>query len=53
MSARLIIDGNAVYEIDEECMRKQRKKNGWYGASEKQERQEPVGKKEDQSFFEA
>ena len=23
MSERLIIDGNAVYEIDEECMKKQ------------------------------
>ncbi len=25
MRSRLIIDGNAVYEIDEDCMRKKRK----------------------------
>lgn len=28
MANRLIIDGNAVYEIDEECMRCQKRKYG-------------------------
>lgn len=28
MANRLIIDGNAVYEIDEECMQCQKRKHG-------------------------
>lgn len=28
MPGRLVIDGNAVYEIDEECLRRQRKSWG-------------------------
>lgn len=27
MFSRLVIDGNAVYEIDEECMRKKDRRN--------------------------
>lgn len=27
MYGRLVIDGNAVYEIDEECMRRKEKQN--------------------------
>lgn len=26
MSSRIIIDGNAIYEVDEECLRKKKKK---------------------------
>lgn len=26
MSSRSIIDGNAIYEVDEECLRKKKKK---------------------------
>lgn len=33
MRNRLIIDGNAVYEIDEECMRKKQNKNSGRGGS--------------------
>lgn len=40
MATRLIIDGNAVYEIDEDCMACQ-KKNGKKGKRERgMERQE-------------
>lgn len=42
MSTRLIIDGNAVYEIDEacqECLRKKAKEDG------KKQRKEAPGKK--------
>lgn len=28
MWSRLVIEGNAVYEIDDECVRKQQEKNG-------------------------
>ena len=27
MSSRIIIDGNAIYEVDEECLRKKKEKN--------------------------
>lgn len=36
MYSRLIIDGNAVYEIDEECMRKSGRQNMPKGAMVKQ-----------------
>lgn len=26
MSSRIIIDGNAIYEVDEDCLRKKKKK---------------------------
>ena len=26
MSSRIIIDGNAIYEVDEECLRKKKEK---------------------------
>ena len=26
MSSRIVIDGNAIYEVDEECLRKKKKK---------------------------
>ena len=26
MSSRIIIDGNAIYKVDEECLRKKKKK---------------------------
>ncbi|MDD3253709.1 MAG: hypothetical protein PHV18_14255 [Lachnospiraceae bacterium] len=29
MAIRLIIDGNAVYEIDEECLERQKRKSGY------------------------
>lgn len=48
MSERLIIDGNAVYEIDEDCMRQQeaRKRQGRQrrGMEEWQMCQEKAGK---------
>lgn len=31
MSSRLVIDGNAVYEIDEECERSPKKRSGGNG----------------------
>lgn len=52
MSQRLIIDGNAVYEIDEDCMRQQEEKRRqgrqcrgrmeWHSCQEKREREEPA-----------
>lgn len=27
MSSRIIIDGNAIYEVDEECLRKKKKRS--------------------------
>lgn len=35
MWSRLIIDGNAVYEIDEECLKKKQGKSGEKGTSGK------------------
>lgn len=32
MRSRLIIDGNAVYEIDEECMKQKQNKNSLKGS---------------------
>ena len=46
MSRKLIIDGNAVYEIDEECMLRKRikdeenKSGGYKNKTEESERQE-------------
>ncbi|MCI9534209.1 MAG: hypothetical protein HFG53_05300 [Lachnospiraceae bacterium] len=37
MAARLIIDGNAVYEIDEDCQEYQKKMNGSKGRSRRRE----------------
>lgn len=37
MATRLIIDGNAVYEIDEDCVESQKKKNGFGGWMKRQE----------------
>lgn len=37
MSRKLIIDGNAVYEIDEECMLKKRLDEKETGEAEKRE----------------
>ncbi len=33
MRSRLIIDGNAVYEIDEECMKQKQNRNTLKGSS--------------------
>ena len=33
MNSRLIIDGNAVYEIDEECMKMKQNRNSLKGVS--------------------
>lgn len=45
MYSRLIIDGNAVYEIDEECMRKRGRQNALREPAEKkseyQEKKKP------------
>ena len=43
MYSRLVIDGNAVYEIDEECV--QKKKNRGYKAGKRrgEERKEEIG----------
>ena len=30
MSSRIIIDGNAIYEVDEECLRKKKKKENLF-----------------------
>lgn len=40
MAIKLIIDGNAVYEIDEECAECQKKRKGAYFEEEKQARQQ-------------
>ena len=44
MYSRLVIDGNAVYEIDEECV--QKKKNRGYKAGKRrgEERKEEIWK---------
>ena len=44
MYSRLVIDGNAVYEIDEECV--QKKKNRGY-----KEREEEKSEKKKKEFF--
>ena len=31
MSSRIIIDGNAIYEVDEECLRKKKEKGAGRG----------------------
>lgn len=31
MSSRLVVDGNAVYEIDDECMKKRQGRKGYGG----------------------
>ncbi|WP_166435298.1 hypothetical protein [Lacrimispora indolis] len=33
MESRLIIDGNAVYEIDEECMKRKQNRNSLKGGN--------------------
>lgn len=48
MPSRLIIDGNAVYEIDEECAEAQKKKGGRFagsfgGTSERGQREQGAG----------
>ena len=40
MTRKLIIDGNAVYEIDEECMLKNRIKNNGYVEEKKEAKHE-------------
>lgn len=37
MATRLIIDGNAVYEIDEDCQEYQKKMNGAKGRTRRRE----------------
>lgn len=48
MSSRLIIDGNAVYEIDEECAEAKKKKAGRFaggfgGTAERGQREQRAG----------
>lgn len=48
MSSRLIIDGNAVYEIDEECAEAQKKKTGRFagglgGTAERGQQEQRAG----------
>lgn len=40
MAVKLMIEGNAVYEIDEECAECQRKRKGAYFEEKKQFRQQ-------------
>ena len=40
MYAKLIIDGDAVYETDEECLRQKKEENG----NKDKEREKPVSK---------
>ena len=47
MSRKLIIDGNAVYEIDEECMLRRKIRDGEKGKSEgDKNRKEEQGRRE-------
>ena len=46
MYSRLVIDGNAVYEIDEECVRKKEKTEVI-----RQEREEEKSEKKKKEFF--
>ena len=41
MSSRIIIDGNAIYEVDEECLRKKKEKE----QEEEHEKQQEKRKK--------
>lgn len=48
MAIRLVIDGNAVYEIDEDCLECQKKNSGfqkWVKHSENQGTQEAIQNK--------
>lgn len=38
MSSRIIIDGNAIYEVDEECLRKKKKKEQGEAREKQQEK---------------
>jgi len=48
MNSRLIIDGNAVYEIDEDCMKKKQGRSSIKGVSGQNSFQRP-GKSNGQS----
>lgn len=43
MGTRLIIDGNAVYEIDEDCAECQKRKGGFQSGMRKQGKGESSG----------
>ena len=38
MSSQIIIDGNAIYEVDEECLRKKKKKEQGEAREKQQEK---------------
>lgn len=38
MSSQIIIDGNAIYEVDEECLRKKKEKEQEEGHEKQQEK---------------
>ena len=40
MSSRIIIDGNAIYEVDEECLRKKKEKEPEEEHEKQQEKQQ-------------
>jgi len=44
MKVKLIIDGNAIYEIDEECMRQMEIKENKYEAGDDESRASRSGK---------
>jgi hypothetical protein len=48
MKSRLIIDGNSVYEIDEDCMKRKQSKSSLKGVSSQNSFQRP-GKNNGQS----
>ena len=46
MRHKLIIDGNAVYEIDDECMACQEAEHKEYSCADRREKREPNAKTE-------
>lgn len=49
MGFRLIIDGNAVYEIDEDCAECRKRKGGFQSSEKKQGKEERAVQKKDNS----
>ena len=45
MSSRIIIDGNAIYEVDEECLRKKKEKEQEEEHEKQQEKRKNKTKK--------
>lgn len=45
MSSRIIIDGNAIYEVDEECLRKKKEKEQEEEHEKQQEKRKTKHKK--------